>query len=326
MTDWEKFTFDPEPDIQVGISSCLLGEEVRYNGGHSHDSFITSMLSPYFSWIPICPEMDIGMGTPRENIRLVRREDEIHLIGPKSGTDYTDKMQSYAKERVQELAQSPLHGYILKKDSPSCGMERVRIYDTNDVPQRKGRGVYALQLMEQFPLLPVEEEGRLRDAHLRENFIERVFAYYRVQQFTSDSPTPGDLVEFHTRHKLTLLAHHQEKYRQLGQLVAKSGDQNFTQVLKEYITLFMKTLQVQASLKNHTNVLHHAMGHFKDYIDSPDRQELADCISDYRSGLVPLVVPITLIKHHLRKYPVDWLKKQVYFYPYPPELKLRNSI
>ncbi|MCF7805145.1 MAG: DUF523 and DUF1722 domain-containing protein [Candidatus Marinimicrobia bacterium] len=326
MTDWKKLPFEASAEIRVGISSCLLGEEVRVNGGHAHDSFITSVLGQYFSWVPIYPEVDIGMGTQRETIRLENENDSIHLRAPKSGTDYTEKIKSYADERIVHLSEQPLHGYILKKYSPSCGMERVRVYDENDVPTRTGRGVFARALMEKFPLLPVEEEGRLRYAHFRENFVERVFAYYRLQQFLSATPQPGELVEFHTRHKLTLMAHHQDRYRELGRIAAKAGTGDFTVLLDEYSSFFMETMAIPATAKNHTNVLQHALGYFRQYLDSPDRQEMADYISDYRSGSVPLIVPITMMKHHLRKYPIKWLEKQVYFHPYPPELKLWNPI
>jgi len=326
MTDWEKFTFEAKPEIRVGISSCLLGEMVRFNGGHAHDSFLTTALGQYFRWIPVCPEVEVGMGTPRENVRLVDGENSPRMIAPKSGTDWTDRMRSYANNRVSELESENLHGFILKKDSPSCGMERVRVYGKNDIPHKDGTGLFAAELMRHFPLLPVEEEGRLRDSHLRENFVERVFAYYRLQRFLADTPAPSDLVEFHTRHKLTLMSHHQEKYRDLGRLVAQAGEADFEKLLVDYGQQFMEALKVKATPKNHTNVLHHTMGYFKKELDASDKQELVDVIEDYRTGLVPLIVPITLIKHHLRRIPVEWLDKQVYLNPYPYELKLRNSI
>lgn len=326
MTDREKFTFESDPEIRVGISSCLLGEMVRFNGGHAHDSFLTTALGQYFNWIPVCPEVEVGMGTPRENVRLVDGEDGPRMIAPKSETDWTDRMQNFASERVQQLETDSLHGFILKKDSPSCGMERVRVYDKNDIPHKDGTGLFAAELMRHFSLLPVEEEGRLRDAHLRENFIERVFAYYRLQRFLADLPESADLVEFHTRHKLTLMSHHQQKYREIGRLVAQAGDVDFAKLLLDYSQQFMETLKVKATAKNHTNVLHHAMGYFKKELDASDKEELVEVIENYRTGLVPLVVPITLVKHHLRKHPVKWLSKQVYLNPYPHELKLRNSI
>jgi len=326
MTDWEKFTFEAAPSIRVGISSCLLGEAVRYNGGHAHDSFVTTILGPFVEWIPICPEMDIGMGTPREAIRLVRANGEVRLIGQQSDTDYTDRMQEYARDRTEKLASSPLHGYILKKDSPSCGMERVRLYDKNGVASRNGTGMFAEQLKHRFPLLPIEEEGRLRDIALRENFIERLFAFYRLQQFLGGQPGPGDLVEYHTRHKLTFLSHHQERYRELGRLVSEAGGREFPALLQDYSEQFMQTLEIHATRKNHANVLHHILGYFKDSLESGDKQEMVAVIDDYRRGLLPLIVPMTLLTHHLRRHPVDWLAKQVYLHPYPPELKLRNLI
>lgn len=327
MTEWEKITFDENPDIRIGISSCLLGENVRFNGGHAHDSFTTTTLGPYVEWHPICPEVDIGMGTPRENIRLVRDgKDTIRLIGPKSGTDYTERMRVYARERTDSLTDEGLHGYILKKNSPSCGMERVKVYDQNDVPQRTGRGLFASALIDRFPHLPVEEEGRLRDTHIRENFIERIFAYYRLQKFLESAPSTGDLVEFHTRHKLTMLSHNQERYREMGRLVAGAGEQDPETVLENYASKYMHTLKSHATRENHTNVLHHILGYFKDDIDRGDKEELVSVIDNYREGLVPLVVPLTLLKHHLRRHTVGWLENQVYLTPYPKEFMLRNII
>ncbi len=325
MTDWERFTFEESPDVRVGISSCLLGEMVRYNGGHAHDSFVTTTLGPYVTWVPICPEVDLGMGTPRETIRLERSEDGIILRAPDSGTDYTEKMHSYAVSRTEQLAGENIHGYILKKNSPSCGMERVKVFDKNGVPHREGRGLFAEQLISRFPLLPVEEEGRLRDTTLRENFIERLFAHYRLQGLLSQDPSAGDMVSFHTRHKLTLMSHHQERYRELGRLVAQAGTMEKNDFLGQYAYEFMKTLEVHANRKNHTNVLHHIIGFFKDELDSEDKAELVETIDRYRNNLIPLIVPLTLINHHLRRHPVDWLLSQVYLHPYPQELRLRNS-
>ncbi len=327
MTEWKNFTFDENPVIRVGISSCLLGEMVRYNGGHAHDSFTTTMLGPYVEWVPVCPEVEIGMGAPRENVRLTwNGRDQVLLIGPKSGTDYTGRMVSFSEQYITELAGERIHGYILKKNSPTCGMERVKIYDENAVPQRNGTGLFATELLARFPLLPVEEEGRLRDIHLRENFIERVFAYYRIQEFLAGNPSPGDLVGFHTRHKLTLLSHHQERYRELGRLVADAGNAEMEFLAEQYATQFMTTSQIHATRQNHTNVLHHILGYFTENLDPGDKEEMVSTIDNYHQGLLPLIVPLTLLKHHLRRHPVDWLETQVYLTPYPRELKLRNLL
>lgn len=321
--------FQPPPDeppIRVGISSCLLGMEVRYDGGHKHDSFLTQTLGRYFTWISVCPEVEMGMGVPRENIRLVGTAANPRLIGAKSGTDYSEKMKTYARQRLEKLAQLELHAYILKKDSPSCGMERVRVYGPNEIPTRDGVGMYARALMEKFPLLPIEEEGRLNDPRLRENFIERVFAYYRLTEFLKNHPRPADLVKFHTRHKLTLMSHSPKHYRELGRLVARAGQANFQASLEEYATQFMAGLKINATPRKHANVLYHVMGYFKKTLDSADRQELATLIEQYRQQLIPLIVPITLVKHHLRRHPVPWMEEQVYLNPYPGELMLRNFV
>lgn len=315
-----------EPKIRVGISSCLLGMKVRFDGGHKHDNYLTQTLGRYFEWVPVCPEVEIGMSIPRENIRLVGAINDPYLIGPKSGTDYTDRMKSYSRERVEELAALSLHAYILKKGSPSCGMERVRVYDKNNVPSRDGVGIFARFLMERFPLLPVEEEGRLNDPRLRENFIERVFAYQRLQELLQNRLKPGDLVQFHTRHKLTLMSHSVAHYKEIGQLVATAGNSDFPALLEEYSRQFTTILAVKATTRKHTNVLHHIIGYFKKLLDAPDKQELLEVIEQYRNHYLPLVVPLTLINHHLRRHPIPWMQEQVYLNPYPAELMLRNFV
>jgi len=315
-----------EPKIKVGISSCLLGMKVRFDGGHKHDNYITQTLGRYFDWISVCPEVELGMSIPRENIRLVGITDDPRLIGHKSGTDYTDAMKKYAENRLYELENLNLHGYILKKDSPSCGMQRVRVYGAEGIPVRSGSGIFANALLKKFPLLPVEEEGRLNDFPLRENFIERVFAHHRLVRFLNSGPRPKDLVRFHTSHKLTLMSHNLKDYKEMGQLVAQAGKSGFTGRLSRYSTIFMQALKTKATRKKHVNILYHIMGYFKKSLDAEDKKELIDTINQYHLGYIPLIVPVTLIKHHLRRHPVEWINKQIYLNPYPGELMLRNFI
>lgn len=312
--------------IRVGISACLLGEQVRYDGGHKHDSLLTETLGQYFSWVPVCPEVESGMPTPREPIRLVGRPERPRLVGIDTGVDHTERMQQFSTQRLEELAALRLHGYILKKDSPSCGMERVRVYDRNNVPARTGRGLFATALLDRFPLLPVEEEGRLRDARLRENFIERVFAAFRWQRFLTGRPRRGDLVRFHTGQKLTVMAHSPAHYRELGQLVAGAKKKPLPELLRDYEKLLSEALSKPATTRKHSNVLYHLLGHLKKSLEPGDKAEMAERIEAYRKGLVPLVVPLTLLQHHFRRHPVAWVAAQVYLNPYPAELKLRNSV
>jgi len=314
------------PEIRVGISSCLLGEEVRYDGGHKRDTLITEDLGRFFTWVAVCPEMEVGLGVPRETLRLVGRPESPRLVTLQSGTDHTASMKRFAAQRLKELAGNGLHGYILKKDSPSCGMGRVRVYDAKGMPQRNGRGLYATALLRRFPLLPVEEEGRLRDARLRENFVERVFATYRWQRFVESWPRARDLVRFHTGQKLTLLSHSATHYRRLGRLVAGAGKVSIKKLLGDYEAGFAAALAVKATPRKHANVLYHLMGQLKKQLDAADKIELVEGIEAYRKGLVPLVVPLTLFKHHLRRHPIAWVEEQVYLNPYPAELMLRNQV
>ncbi len=309
--------------IRVGISSCLLGRRVRFDGGHKEDRFITQTLGKYFEWVPVCPEVELGLGTPRETIRLERIGAETRLVAPKSGRDLTESMRAFTKARVESLAAEDISAYILKSDSPSCGMERVRIYAPGGMPARSGRGFFAEALLERFPNMPVEEEGRLNDPRLRENWVERVFAYRRLQQLWRSTWTVRALIEFHTAHKLTLLAHDPQAYQSLGRLAARAAGLPRERVRAQYETEFMRALKVTATRGRHANVLQHMAGYFKKDLDGESRSELQGCIEDYRRSIVPLLVPLTLIKHYVRTLNVTYLQGQVYLSPHPKELALR---
>jgi len=312
--------------IRVGISACLLGEKVRYDGGHKRDPYIVETLGRHVEWVPVCPEVEMGLGTPRETLRLVRIGGDVHMVMPKTGTDHTDPMREFANRRVRELGKEILHGYILKKDSPSCGMERVRVFDAKGVPAKSGRGLFAEALLGHFPNLPVEEEGRLTDARLRENFIERVFAYHRLCQFFASHWKAGDLVAFHTAHKLLLMAHSPLAYAALGRLVAEAKKMSRGELHAKYESEFMTALRQLATTRRQTNVLLHILGYFRDQLDPDSRQELLGVLDDYRHGLVPLVAPITMIRHYVRRFDVAYLRGQVYLEPHPKELMLRNHV
>jgi uncharacterized protein YbgA (DUF1722 family)/uncharacterized protein YbbK (DUF523 family) len=277
-------------------------------------------------WVPLCPEVEIGLGTPRPAMRLVASGTGPRLVVRKTGEDLTERMTSWADRRLDGLGD--LDGFVLKKDSPSCGMERVRLYPGGEdaQPARNGRGLFASALIERFPLLPIEEEGRLNDPVLREQFIERVFAYRRWMDFLATNPGPGDLVAFHSASKMSLLSHHPGKYRALGRLVADAGAGGFTPRLEEYAAAYMDVLRHRATRRRHANVLQHLLGHLKEAIDGDDRAELVDLIEAYRTGSVPLVVPITMLRHHFRRHGSDWVRSQTYLNPYPDELMLRNHV
>jgi uncharacterized protein YbgA (DUF1722 family)/uncharacterized protein YbbK (DUF523 family) len=320
---------DPEPDDRprLGISACLLGDEVRFDGGHKRDPFLVEVLSPHVCWVRVCPEVEVGMGTPRETLRLERRDGRaIRMVTTRTGIDHTGAMSAWARKRLTELEREQLSGYVLKKDSPSCGMERVKVFDASGMPQRTGRGIFAEALLQRFPNLPVEEEGRLSDPRLRENFIERVFAYQRLRRFFAGRWSIGGLVAFHTSHKMSLLSHSTARYQELGRLVASAAGMPRAELRGAYESRFMRTLALVADARRHTNVLMHMAGHLKKQLDGPSRQELAATIDEYRRGLVPLVVPITLLRHHARQHDTSYLLGQSYLEPHPRELMLRNRV
>lgn len=312
--------------IRVGISSCLLGQAVRFDGGHKLDRFLTGTFGTLVEWVPVCPEVECGFGTPRESMRLVRRDAGVRLLTVKTGVDLTDRMARYAEQRVAQLASEDLSGYVLKQGSPSCGLERVRVYDASAVPARSGRGLFADRLLTTFPHLPVEEEGRLSDPRLRENFVERVFAYSRLRAFFAGRWSLGTLVRFHTAHKLVLMAHSPKAYQALGQLVAGARRVPRKELVQRYTEMFMDALSVVATPRRHTNVLQHMAGYFTGLLDRDSKAELAATIEDYRRELVPLIVPITLLRHHVRVHGVSYLAGQWYLEPHPKELMLRNHV
>jgi len=313
--------------LRIGISSCLLGEEVRFDGGHKRDPFLTGTLGRFVEWVRVCPEVEVGMGVPRETLRLVRTGADTRMITTRTGVDHTDSMRAFASRRTKELVSLDLCGYVLKKDSPSCGMERVKVFGAgSEAPTRNGVGIFAAILKERFPTLPIEEEGRLQDPVLRENFVERIFAYARLRDLFDARWTVKDLVAFHTAHKMALLAHSTVAYQQLGRLVASATALSRAELRRRYEDLFMRTLARPATPARHTNVLMHMAGHLKKLLTPDARRELADTINEYHQGLVPLVVPLTLLRHHVRAHGVMYLAGQTYLDPHPRELMLRNHV
>ncbi|MDB4979858.1 MAG: hypothetical protein JWM82_610 [Myxococcales bacterium] len=316
--------------MKIGVSACLLGAEVRFDGQHKRSAFLTEQLAPFVSWVSVCPEVEVGMGIPREPVRLVRGPGgRTSMRANGSGADWTDRMNALAARRVEALAREELSGYVLKAKSPSCGMERVKVHadgETDAQPKRDGVGLFARALRERLPNLPVEEDGRLEDARLRENFVERVFAYARVRRLFAERWTVGGLVAFHTAHKMQLLAHSTDGYRALGRLVGAAKGTARAELRASYEAAFMAILQKLATPGRHGNVLQHMLGHLKDQLDESDKHELLAVIEDHRTGLVPLVVPVTLLRHHARRLGVTYLLGQTYLEPHPKELMLRNHV
>ena len=317
--------------IKIGVSACLLGAKVRFDGGHKRSDFLVDTLGSFVEFVPICPEVEIGLGVPRETLRLVRSSDasrgaRLRLVSNETGIDHSDIMNSYAERRITALGSEELSGYVLKKDSPSCGMERVLVYGSSGMPTRDGSGLFAAAMIRRYPSLPVEEEGRLSDPQLRENFVERVFAYRRLRSFFSSRWTIGGLVKFHTAHKLVLMAHSPKAYSELGQFVAGAKRMVRHKLPECYQFAFMEALKKLATTARHTNVLHHMLGYLRPHLDRDTRDELVTLIDDYRRKLVPLIMPISMFRHYARKFDVAYLREQVYLDPHPKELMLRNHV
>jgi uncharacterized protein YbgA (DUF1722 family)/uncharacterized protein YbbK (DUF523 family) len=312
--------------IRIGISSCLLGEKVRYDGGHKLDRFLADTLGRYVQYVPVCPEVECGLPVPRESMHLEGDPENPRLVTTRTGVDLTGRMATWAKRRLRELEPVNLSGFIFKGGSPSSGMERVKVFNEKGQPSKSGAGIFAKAFMDHFPLIPVEEDGRLHDPVLRENFIEAIFAMGRWRDLAMGRKTLGNLVRFHTVHKLLLLSHSREHYTKMGRLVAKGKGMASSKLYDQYGSLFVEALRLKATRKKNTDVLMHAMGYFKKVLTHDEKRELLEIIENYRTELVPLVVPLTLIRHYIRKYDQPYLKEQVYFHPHPLEVLLRNHV
>ncbi|MDY0038826.1 MAG: DUF523 and DUF1722 domain-containing protein [Desulforhabdus sp.] len=311
--------------IKLGISTCLLGEPVRYDGGHKLDRFLRDTLGQYVQYVPVCPEAECGFGVPRESMHLEGDPQAPRLVTTRSRRDVTEPMRSWAEKRVVELEQDELCGFIFKSNSPSSGMERVKIF-ANGTARKTGVGIFAGIFMKHFPLLPVEEEGRLHDPHLRESFIERIFVFKRWRETVLEGRKKKSIIDFHTRHKLLLMSHTPRHYSVMGKLVAKAGELDTEDLYAQYIALLMEALKLKATAKKNRNVLQHLMGYFKKQLSADEKRELQEVIDFYHRGHVPLIVPITLINHYVRKYDQPYLKEQYYLQPHPVELQLRNHV
>jgi uncharacterized protein YbgA (DUF1722 family)/uncharacterized protein YbbK (DUF523 family) len=313
-------------DFKIGISSCLLGNEVRWNAGHKLDKYLANTLGQFVEYVPVCPEVEAGFGIPRESMRLVGDPESPRLITFKSKTDHTDQMTRWAEKRVKELEKEDLCGFVFKSDSPSSGMIRVKVYNEKGMPEKKGVGMFARVFMDHFPLIPVEDDGRLNDPAIRENFIERIFTLKRWRDTVARSPSLGNLVDFHSRNKLLLLSHSQRHYRSMGKLVAEGKKMPPAERYSRYERLMIEALSLKTTINKNINVLQHLMGYFKKQLSSDEKQELLEILDQYRNERVPLIVPVTLINHYVRKYDQPYLKQQTYLNPHPLELKLRTHV
>ncbi len=313
-------------EILIGVSACLLGEQVRHDGGHKRNAFLLDELASHVRFVPVCPEVAVGLGVPRETIRLVRRGDGVRLLGS-AGVDHTDAMRRWAGAVMGELCEQDLSGFVLKKGSPSCGLERVRVWDEGVQRQsRSGRGVFAQALVDAMPGLAIEEEGRLHDPGLREHFVDRVFGHARVRDFFAGRWTAESLIRFHSGEKAAVMAHDVQAARRLGRLVAGHRRLDPEQLARRYRALHGAAYARQATPGRQANALLHLAGHLKDGLGSCDRKELREAIEDYRVGLVPVAVPLALLSRHLRAVGTEWARSQTYLRPYPKELGLRGVI
>jgi uncharacterized protein YbgA (DUF1722 family)/uncharacterized protein YbbK (DUF523 family) len=311
---------------RIGVSRCLLGDEVRFDGGHKHDRYVTGALAPYVQFVSVCPEVEAGFGVPREAMHLEGEAGLPRLVTVRTQRDLTETMRAWANDRVDELARLDLDGFVLKSKSPSCGMERVPVYGERGVAPRRGRGLFAAALLEALPELPVEEDGRLNDPCLRENFVVRVFVHHRWRQASRAPLRKRALLEFHTRHKLLLMSRDEQCMRTLGRLVAAAGEDDLGDLFEAYRRRFFRGMSHTPTTRKHTNTLQHVAGHLRGRIDDWDRRELADVIDRYRRGELPLIVPVTLLRHYIQKFDIPYVRNQVYLTPHPQELMLLNRV
>ena len=315
-----------ENKVKIAISSCLMGNEVRFNGGHKRHSFLMNELSHFVDWRPFCPEVAIGLGVPRSTLRLVGDADSPRLIMPKTNEDYTEKMKAFATKLSDQLKDEGIHGIILKSASPSCGMRRVKVYNEKGLPSRDGVGVFAAEILKKFALTPVEEDGRMNDPMHRENFIFRVFVWKQWCELMESGLSMKKLYAFHTKHKYRLMAHSPSELKTLGNLLADKRTDTVANIAGQYIIKFMSVLSSPVNKKRHANSLFHISGYFKKHLSTDEKIELSKCIESYRNGIFPLILPLSFLNHYAKKYQVNYLMDQSYLKPHPEQLKLMNAI
>jgi uncharacterized protein YbgA (DUF1722 family)/uncharacterized protein YbbK (DUF523 family) len=314
-------------EIKIGVSSCLLGQEVRFDGGHKRDRYVLETLADHLTLVPVCPEVEVGMGTPRETVRLVGESAAPRMVGGKTGEDWTDRMNRWSAKRSKELAVEDLCGYVFKKNSPSCGVFRVKVYtDKGNLALPPGRGLFAAEFARQYPLVPIEDEGRLHDPGLRENFLERVFAFRRLKDLFAGRWKRGAVIDFHSHEKYLLMAHSPQKLKELGQLTARIKDHTPTEFRDAYMAAFMEILEVKGTTRKHVNTLQHLAGYLREYLSAEERKRVLAVIEDYRQEIVPLIVPMTIVRHYIEMHDVPYVNDQTYLIPHPRELMLRNHV
>jgi uncharacterized protein YbgA (DUF1722 family)/uncharacterized protein YbbK (DUF523 family) len=313
-----------EDKIRIGVSACLLGQPVRFDGGHKHDHYLTDTLGQYLDFVPVCPEVESGFPIPREALRLVGNPQNPRLITSRTNIDYTDHMVDWAEKRVRELETEGLCGFIFKSDSPSSGLMRVKVYNPKGMAEKKGVGLFARTFVQHFPLLPVEEEGRLNDPKLRETFIEQIFTLKRWRESLTQGRSMKTLIDFHSRHKLLMLSHSPANAGVMGKLVADGKQMPIQAVYAKYESLLIETLRMKSTIKKNLNVLEHILGYFKKRLSADEKQEMLAIFDRYRDEIIPLIVPVTLLNHYVRKFGEPYLEQQVYLNPHPVALKLRN--
>jgi uncharacterized protein YbgA (DUF1722 family)/uncharacterized protein YbbK (DUF523 family) len=312
--------------INLGISACLLGEPVRYDGGHKLDHYLKDIVGQFVNWIPVCPEVECGLSVPREAMHLVGDQQSPRLVTLRTGIDYTEQMLTWSEKKLDELEKLDLCGFVFKSKSPSSGMKDIKIYNSSGMAVKKGTGIFARQFMDRFPLLPVEDEGRLHDAGLRENFIERVFVFKRWKDLVRDNFSLDGLISFHTDHKLLIMSHSVKHVSELGRIVAQAKAEDLAKVFDRYLLILMAALKLEATVKKNVNVLQHITGYFKKTLSADEKQELIEIIENYHNGSVPLIVPVVLLNHYVRRFANSYLKRQYYLNPHPIELMLRNHV
>ena len=323
-TALNKLLFMKEDKVRLGVSACLLGQSVRYNGGHKLDHFITDTLGPHVEFVPVCPEVECGLPVPREAMRMVGNPEAPRLMTQRTQQDLTGQMLTWASKRVVELEKEDLCGFIFKSKSPSSGMERVKVYNGRGGLSGRAPGMFAREFMRHFPLLPAEDDGRLNDPLLRENFIERVFALKRYRDTLQPKPTLQGLMKFHKQHKFLIMAHSQKEMRALGTLLGRAEKGSAKELADRYEETLLPTLKLKATPRKHANVLQHMLGFLKNDLTAEEKKEMLDLIQAMRDGILPLIVPMILLEHYVRKYDVSYLRDQYYLTPHPLELKLRN--